>query len=55
MRFYPGTMNKDKKLKKRNKNFIWKNKWIKIPNAITNSGPILMKKWVKIKVNVHEI
>jgi hypothetical protein len=46
-------MNKDKKLKKRNKNFIWKYKWIKISNAIHNSGPILMKKWVKIKLALH--
>jgi hypothetical protein len=53
IRFYTGSMNKDKKIKKKNKNFIWKNKWIKIPNAIINSGPILMKKWVKIKLNTH--
>jgi hypothetical protein len=54
VRFYSTTTSKGKKIKKKNKNFIWKNKWVKVPNVVANSGPILMKKWVKIKLDLPE-
>lgn len=43
-----------KAIRKRNKNFVWKYKWIKIPNCITNSPPIIIRKWVRIKIEHQE-
>lgn len=51
LRQHDATLSKNKKIRKKTKNFIWKFKWIKIPNAIPNSAPIVIRKWVKIKLD----
>ena len=48
---YEIAASKGKKIKKKSKGFVWKNKWVKIPNSIPNSGPILIRRWVKIKLD----
>ena len=47
-----GDPAKIKKIKKRSKNFVWKLKWIPIPNSVPDSHPVFIRKWVKIKVEV---
>lgn len=48
---YSDGLAKNKKIKKKSKNFTWKCKWIKIPNSVPNSGPIFVRRWVKIKLD----
>ncbi len=48
---YEVAAHKNKKIKKKNRGFIWKNKWVKIQNSVTNSDPILIRRWVRIKLD----
>ena len=40
---------KTKKIKKKERNFTWQYRWVKIKNAASRSQPLLIKKWVKIR------
>lgn len=48
---YTEAVVKGKKIKKKTKNFTWKCRWVKIPNSVPNSGPLLVRRWVKIKLD----
>lgn len=51
-RFYSAA--KGKPINKKKKTFSWKLKWVKVPNSVPGSGPILIRRWVKIKLEKSE-
>lgn len=46
----PSQYTLGKKIKKKSKVFAWKYRWVKIPNAMSPSAPLLIRKWVKVKL-----
>lgn len=50
-----GEIGKIKKIKKKAKNFIWKLKWVPVPNSVQHSQPLFVRRWVKIKLEKPQV
>ena len=42
-------LERQKKIKKKQRLFTWEYRWVRSPNAVSGSAPLYMRKWVKIK------